>query len=278
MEIIGYIVPFLIGAFFLWLAYRNFEKGKQAASVVFGVIGALFLVSGLPWFQGVAKTWMVGNINTRMEALKEEVAKAQATAGELRAQLADHQKQIAAHQQELESARIGLEETHGRVADITNQFSRLETMESGLKTAQTNVDLQQRKIQDVEYLVDNLFSKLVIEEIRGSDTDRVVQVSHTNDAYRVAIILQHVPIERSIQLEYVNGLGLPIPQTFTPQKEVYKNIVFMCLHKANPETDLFTVRYYQDTRNPELARLIKASDGAVAVDGMYVDFPPPGCQ
>ena len=62
MVFIAYAWPFVIGAFFGWLAFRNFQKGKFRASILLAVIATLFLLAPFPWwvffsFFGVVGLW-----------------------------------------------------------------------------------------------------------------------------------------------------------------------------------------------------------------------------
>lgn len=50
MAFIAYIWPFVIGAFFGWLAYSYFRQQKFRASIVFAAIAALFLLAPFPWW------------------------------------------------------------------------------------------------------------------------------------------------------------------------------------------------------------------------------------
>jgi hypothetical protein len=50
MAFVGYIWPFVVGAFFLWLAFLYFRKQKYKTSIIFGAIAALFVLAPFPWW------------------------------------------------------------------------------------------------------------------------------------------------------------------------------------------------------------------------------------
>ena len=71
-------------------------------------------------------------------------------------------------------------------------------MQSDLANAQTNISSQQKQIQDVQFWVNNIFSRTVTETFPGTDTNRVIIVNRTNGPQFVFFKLDHVPILSSV--------------------------------------------------------------------------------
>jgi hypothetical protein len=64
MVFVDYAWPFVAGTIFGWLAFRYFRKEKFRASIVLGVIAALFVLAPFPWwvffaFFGVVGVWFL---------------------------------------------------------------------------------------------------------------------------------------------------------------------------------------------------------------------------
>ncbi len=62
MAFIAYVWPFVIGAFFGWLAFLFFRREKYPASILFAVTAALFVLAPFPWwvffaFFGAVALW-----------------------------------------------------------------------------------------------------------------------------------------------------------------------------------------------------------------------------
>jgi hypothetical protein len=60
-----YIIPFVVGALFLLVAFFYFRTTKFKISILFGVLGLLFLLAPFPWwvffaFFGVVALWYIG--------------------------------------------------------------------------------------------------------------------------------------------------------------------------------------------------------------------------
>jgi uncharacterized protein YdaT len=273
LQIIGYVVPLLAGGLFLWLAFRYFAKEKFPTSTMFGLIGGLFLLSALPWFQGLAKTWIVSNVNSKLKALGTQIDDVQKTTADMHQQLSNHQKQIDDHQKELDSVQGKIRKTQSEVRDsqddITNQYSKLISIQTNVAAAQANLEEQQKKIEDVEFLVRNFFSKTYQEEFAVTDTNRVTIVTYTNGGALVWFRLKHSAVPNSI-----SAVGqMPGGQTALLPPGNNKNMVYCFFHPgADLKTSSFTIRYLPDSRDTNLWEKIEVRGINTFLDGIEMKF------
>jgi hypothetical protein len=173
---------------------------------------------------------------------------------------------ILASQQSLQAIQQTVTAKDDLIISLTNQYHKILAFQAELATTQTNLLQQQKKIEDVEFLVENLFSKMTNENIAAADTNRVVVVPRT-DCTQVIIKLQHAPIAGSLQVTIKPGGGLPIPQTFAPVNELRKNLIFACLVGYDLASTSFDCRYVRDTRETNLVQRMKFSKGLLWLDG-----------
>ena len=138
-------------------------------------------------------------------------------------------------------------------------------MQSDLASAQTNLDMQEKKISDVEFLVNNLFSKVAVDRISANDTNYVAYQPLDDDEYHFAIKLRFAPIKGSVQLIIAANNGFP--QTFYYDNLIYKNVIFYDLHKYNINNTSFTIQYIKDTRETNLVNRMEFKGGK----GVYLD-------
>jgi len=265
-QVIGFIASFILFRF----AFKYFAKEKYPTGLYIATVGALILLCSLPWFQGFAKTWIISNVNSKLEVLGRQVDTVQASTTEMHGQLAKHQTKIDEHQKELDDVQVKIRNAQSDVtnqqANITQQYQQISTMQGGLTLAQTKINTQEKKIEGVEFLVDNLFSKTVVEDIPASDVSRVLRLYQSNDVCTVAIKLQFAPVHKSLQVtinerlqQQVNGLTVP-----------YKNIVLLGLHRFNITNTSFSIKYVQDTRETNLVNSVECRDNNVFADGVLI--------
>ena len=125
---------------------------------------------------------------------------------------------------------------------------------------------QTKRIQEVEFLIDNLFSKMVFEEIRLSDTNRVATFSDATGHSAVFIKLEFAPIFQSLQLTVRPGDGLMIPHPFHPT-QVMQNVTRCNLYQFAAPTTVVSVQYVKDTRSTNLVKTLEMRGDVLWVDG-----------
>jgi hypothetical protein len=268
-QIIGFIASFILFRF----AFKYFAKEKYPTGLYIATVGAFILLCSFPWFQGFAKTWIISNVNSKLEALGQQVNIVQASTAEMHGQLANHQIQIDKHQKELDDVQVKIRNAQSDIANqqtnITRQYQQISTVQSDLASAQTNLDMQEKKISDVEYLVDNLFSKMTVDRFSSDDTNQVVYRKKDNGTCNLAVKLKFFPIQGSIQV--IIGGGRIIPQITYYDNFTYKNVIFFSLSNYDINNTSFTVQYVKDTRETNLVNKVEfISDKDLFIDGAFV--------
>jgi hypothetical protein len=89
MECIGQLVGFLFALFLLRLAYKVFEKNIPQSSFI-ALLAVVILFCSFPWFQGFVKTWINSKVNSKLEAIGQQVNEVQKTTTEMHGQLENH--------------------------------------------------------------------------------------------------------------------------------------------------------------------------------------------
>lgn len=158
------------------------------------------------------------------------------------------------------------------IISLTNQFYKMVAFQADLATAQTNLVQQQKKLEDVEFIVENLFAKMTSESLSGSDSNRVVVLNKTNNAVQLLVKLESVPIEGSLQLivttPSISGRGqqmLPLKRGIT-----IKNVVMLKLLDFDLSTTSFGFQYAIDTRQTNLIHKVEAVEGDAIFDGRRI--------
>ena len=274
MEIIGQILGFGGSIFLFYFAYRFFEKEKFPTSSMFALIGVFILVCSFPWFQGFVKTWVISDVNSKLTSLGQQVNDVQASTSEMQKQLGYHQSEIEKSQRELNDVQTKIRNAQLDVAkqqtNITEQYYQISTVQAGLASAQTNIDLQEQKIEDVQFLVDNLFSKTAYENFPASDTNHVISFTLKDGSIRQAIKLQYVLIPESLQV-IVTSSG--VPQTENQLIKPYKNVFFNELHGYDINNTSYSIKYVKDARTTNLVESVELRDGVFYLDGIAFPFP-----
>lgn len=255
--IIVFVISLIVGVYFLRLAFLNFSKEKYPTSTLFGLVGAFFILCSFPWFQGFAKTWIVSNVNSKLKALGDQIDDVQKTTGEMHGELSKHQKQIDEHQEELDTVQGKIRKTQSEVADsqidITNQYFRLSSIQQDIGIAQTNLDAQQKKIEDVEFLVNNLYSKTESETISGNDTNRVFLLKDWGDVKRFGFLLKHAAIPKSIH-GIMSGGSLMGQTPLLAITANHVNFFVTSFTGIDVKNTTFEFQYVRDTRETNSVR------------------------
>jgi hypothetical protein len=173
------------------------------------------------------------------------------------------QRVLADQEAKIQSAQTNIA---SQQENITHQYQEISAVQNNLATAQTNLNTQAAKIQDVEFLVDNLYSKMVFENFSVSDTNHALSMHLTNDIYEVVVKLQNVPIPRSIQGTIIPGDGFNIPQSMVNPIESTKNLLFDQLHGYDLNKTSFSFQYVKDSRETNLIQNVEVRENQIFID------------
>ena len=279
MEIVERILCWLMGIGLLVLAFRFVHKDKWGAAGSSLVLGAFLFFCGLGWVEGLAKTWIVSNINAKLAGLGKQLDDVQKTTSGMQSELSDHQKAIDKHQTELNDHQKELNDQQGKIRDaqsdigvhqgnIKNQFDQISTMQAALALTETNIDTQQKKIEDVEFLVNTLYSKMTAEHFAGSDSNKVKVLHFGNDASQAFFTLQDVPVMNSVQITAQGDTQYPLISVVS-----IANVATTYFNKGNDPANLtFTVQYVKDTRQTNRIKDVSFKGNKVFLDGKYYPF------
>jgi uncharacterized coiled-coil protein SlyX len=127
MRLVLQIVGIVFALLLLRLAYKFFEKGKDAKAWSIAVIGAVVLFCSM--FYGFFETHVIGKIfeyNKKLDSFQKVVT-------EMQAELSTHQQEIDKHQKELRAVqgtiRTNQTEVLASQTDITNQYHQLKSIQ-----------------------------------------------------------------------------------------------------------------------------------------------------
>ena len=154
VEIVGQIIGFFFAYHLLRLAYKLFSKDKFAGAVGASWAAAFVLLCSLPWFQGLAKSFVTSNLTLQLASLGHRLNTVQATAMELHDQLIGHQTEIDRHQREFDESRSNIWNMATNVNTIqaatTEWHNQLAGHQSEIDGHGVELEGLQRKIQEVE--------------------------------------------------------------------------------------------------------------------------------
>jgi len=221
------------------------HKDKFGLAGAWGLLAAFFFLCGQPWFQGLAKTWIISNVGAKLTALGKQMDDVQATTAKMQIELSDHQNQIDKHQKEIEDAQLKLRSTQ---TNITEQ-------QKSLTLAQNNIEAQQKQISDVEFLVNNLFGKMTYETFSGEDSNRVMVLPLEGDNKILFLKLKAAPLKYSVQCM---GEGLITGQHSLSPMLQEANIAYSYISgDANLRGITYHVQYVRDTRVTNLVQKVE---------------------
>ena len=232
------------------------------------MVAAFFILCSFPSFQGFAKTWIVSNLNSKLAQLGEQIDRVQKTISEMQGQLSAHQNQIDEHQKELDAVQSKIRKTQAEVlysqTEITNQLHQIFALQDQLASAQTNLNAQQQKLADVEYLVNNLFSKTTNENIPGNDTNRVCHISTHGTVF---FKLESVPVHNSVHVVELKA-GTGNSPLVLNQIQIMNIISFS--FAGSWDTDwkdaTFYIEYVKDTRQTNIIQNIETTTNELILD------------
>ena len=268
------IVSWLVGFAFLALTFRAIHKDKGAIASAWGFIAAFFILCGMPWFQGLAKTWIVSNVGARLTALSRQMDDVEGATARMQTELAEHQTEIDKHHKELDGQQRTLRSTHTNLvaqADkVSNTVQKVSLVEASLTAAQTNITAQQEKLTNVESLVHLLFSNTEDEVFSTADTNKVA-ILHLASVQMVCFRLNYAPIPNTVTAMLSKGHAqTPLLPEMGQGGNILTTKFFSEVDLSNVE---FHFRYIKDTRINSLAQtLVKVDTNAISIDGSIVRF------
>jgi hypothetical protein len=256
MAIIGEIIGFICGCLVIRKAFNLYDRDKLAAASTALVIGAFLLLCSFTWFQGWAKSLIASNILSRLTAIGEQVNTVQATT-------TDMLNQFSNQVNTLQQTDVAMQN------ELANHQALINTNQSNLGIAQTNLSIQQKQLSDVEYWVSNLFDNVKIEEIYPTNTDKVLWVqTTTNGIGRFLIRLDNKPIPNSAHI-YVKDMrnGYEVRQygviTFS------KNLINLNLNGFDTNSVIYSVDYVADTRDSNIYQHMPSKKSIVIYTNSY---------
>jgi hypothetical protein len=250
MEIAVFMICLVIGGFFLWLAFLYVGREKYPTSTVAFLTAGFFFLCGIPWFQGFVKTWVISNVNAKLQTIGDQVNTVQKSTSDMQSRLDDHQKKIDGHQQELDEIQ---KDIRGQQSTNATQMQSILALTSAAQSAQSNLEEQEKKLEDVQFLVNNFFSKVEHEMIDGSDTNKVFIARDWGVDKQIALILRHAAIPNSIHGTFEGGhyLGQNALKAIGSSNSVL-NLVFCNFHNPDLTNMIFDLEYVNDDRQTNL--------------------------
>jgi hypothetical protein len=256
METLGQIIGFFFAIFLLRLAYKLYDKSKYPACGFVSLAGAFIMLCSFPFFQGWAKSFIASKIISELAGLGQQVNTVQETTTEMHKLLDNHQIEIDNHQKELDEVQsnIRIAETNviNAQSDITNQFQQISALQTNLNTAGTNIATQEQELSDVEYWVQNLYSKMTNETFSIRDTNNVLIDPSTNGGLYLFIRLSQVPIAGSVETYARDANSLGEQRTYGGP--FIKNITQQNLYGYDVKSLTLSFHYVADTRETNYYR------------------------
>src|ERR1043165_817557 len=139
MVIVANVLSIAGAALFLFMCVQYFLKEKYPTSILFGTFAAFFILCTFPWFQGLAKTWIVSNVNSKLADLGSKLDEVQKTSVEMQSQLEKHQKQIDTNQTQLSLIQVEIIRAQSQ---LLAQQKTNEAYQASLTVVQTNLVAQ----------------------------------------------------------------------------------------------------------------------------------------
>lgn len=238
------------GIYFLFLSYRMYQRGGKISTMTIALVGVLAIAGAQEWVQGFLKTEAI----QLLIGYSAKLNTFHKTVGELEAKVRQHQGELDAHQ-------VAISNQAARIASaqlvITNQQDKIDRQQSlvssqavSLAKAQQDVILtahsvveQQKKLDDVEYLVKNLFENTVFERFDKSETNRVLFINYGSGAYLVILRLKNTPFKNSLHGDFEN---FPVVGKIDSLFNIA--IIIFAGNKSNAVANHFGLSYVTDTR------------------------------
>jgi len=274
MIIAEQIVCWLVGTSLLVLTFRLIRQDRSRFAGATFVLGMVILLCGLGWVQGLARTWIAPNVNSKLAVLGEQVDEVRAATTRMQGELSDHRIALGNHQKELEDQRRRLDcvqaDLSAEACTVSNTVHQMALVESSLIVAQRNLIVAQEKLTDVESLLNPLYSDSEDEVFSTSDTNKVVVLA-LGGVQQAVFRLNYVPIPYTVQAMVSKS------HTQTALQPGMGQVANILLAKFFADSDLndakFHFRYVKDSRNRMIAqRIVKVDTNAVSIDGTIQVF------
>jgi hypothetical protein len=282
----------------LYYAHKLLKENHIGYAFVTFLVATFIFFCGLTSVQTLLKTHLLWQVTSALGSYGEKLDTFQTTVTGIRQSLEQQQTTNEAHQVELKKIQTavrksvndvalqqnditnqyrGLVELNGQLAKlqdgITNQFEKLVLLQGDLTTAQTNLSAQQRKIEDVEFLVESFWAKMEYETISASDTNKVVVYFRTNDVTELILKLKYTPIKGSLKATVKSGAGLNIPQSAN-FPSVSRNVFMHTIVGFDLNSTTYEIQYTKDTRDTKPATVVEMRSGKLFVDGELARITP----
>jgi hypothetical protein len=263
------------GAALLALAFRLVHKEKYAFAV-FVLIAALvgFLMSA-SWFQALMRTQIIAIMTNKLTDYGRRLDEFNTTTVNIKTELSDQQSQLTKQQQKLGEQQAALGKVQSDIetqqSSLFSNYLRSATMQRELALVQTSITNQQNELQDVQFLVNNLFSKAQFETISVTDTNRVAIQTFTNGVSRVLFKLKRAAVPKSIQA-VARNIGLFGPTPLIPMDHVEQNVVGTHFEGGLGSRGEIDFQYVEDTRKTNLIQKIEFRGNVFFLDGRGTVF------
>ena len=257
------------GIYFLFLSYRMYIKGWKVSTSLCVIVGVVTILGAQDWVQGFLKTEVV----QLLYSYSAKINSYHKTVGELEVKVREHQNKLDVHQRELDEQQKRIILTQGIISnqqssmahqanliiqqELTIKTQTIEVLKAQRDVVETGckVSEQQRQIDNVDYLVKNLFNNTITEEIQGADTNRILIISHGEGACIIGIKLKYSALPKSVH-------GVYNSMSFMPSPAQFRNIITAIGvgKKEQWNTGRYYFTYVVDTRETNLVENMLTSE------------------
>jgi hypothetical protein len=144
-------------------------------------------------------------------------------------------------------------------------------VQNELAAAQTRLTLQAAKIEDISYLVKNLFENMVYESVSCSDTNKIAYLQKKDGHIQLWIKLQYAPIPQSIEMSVHTEGSLTPHSTMVGPFTTFKNVLPWNLYNYDMQKTSISFKYVKDVRETNLVKTVTIQDtNTFSIDGQRV--------
>ena len=283
------------GFAFLILAVYFAHKDSLAYAFVILLISVFACFCGLSGVQALLKTHLLWQVTSALQSYGEKIDKYQKTVAdmheslsqqqfelssnqlilskgqdEFKVQIADVVKRLTKQQDKIADAE---EKVFSQQSDITNQFRQISMLQNQLLDTTTNLDSQAKKLSDIEYWVNNLYTKMTTESYTFSDTNNLIQIPSQDASLRFVVRLNHVPIKGSIEY-FVKDDVNKVEQRINPGGYIY-NIGSGEVVGYNKDSVILTWKYVIDDRQTNFYKRMPIMNQEVWSTNTTFNVAPP---
>jgi hypothetical protein len=269
------IVCWFFASGVLVVAYLFITKDKLTQGFITLLISVFIFALGTSGVQQLLRTSLVSKVQSSLIDYATKLDSFQSNVFIMQDELGHQQKRIDGNQKELTLQQDSL---RANEASISNRMYEVSMMQKQLETAQKCLADQQKKIENVEYLVNNLFSKTVFEINASTNSNQVIVSAGTNGWWNCYVKLKNTPIPQSIQLS-VSYRGVAVSNFGTiPQS---RNVLYIPLppswelNATNIQDIVFRTQYIKDTRYTNVFSEFKLQGTNIIANGEVLQFIEP---